>query len=71
MAISSRAKISLQVNRGPGGKYRWVVRRGARVVATSLETYARSDAAKRSLRHVITKLAPLVGVTIRNARNTR
>lgn len=71
MAISSRAKISLEVTKEGNGKYRWVVRRGASAIALSIETYARSDAARRSLRHVIKKVAPLVGVTVRSTRTPR
>ena len=40
-------------------------------IAFSHETYARSDAARRSLRHVIKKVAPLVGVTVRSTRTPR
>jgi len=71
MATPSRAKLELEIRKGPGGKYYWQIWRGDSLVGRSHELYARSDAARRSLRHVIKQIAPLVGVAIRTTKGTR
>lgn len=71
MAAPSRAKLELEIRKGLDGKYYWQVWRGDFLVARSHELYARSDSARRSLRHVIKQIAPLVGVAIRTTKSKR
>lgn len=71
MAAPSRAKLSLRVFKTARGQYGWIIWRGEDMVARSVEHYSRSDAARRSLRHVIKQIAPLVGVAIRTTKSKR
>lgn len=71
MAAPSRARLVLSIVKTSGGKYIWQIWRGDDVVANSVERYSRSDAARRSLRHVIKQIAPLVGVAIRTTKSKR
>lgn len=71
MAAPSRAKLTLYIVMAERGKYIWQIWRGEDMVARSVERYSRSDAARRSLRHVIKQIAPLVGVAIRTTKSKR
>lgn len=71
MAAPSRAKVTLVIAKRISGKYGWFILRGDTGIAQSTESYSRSDAARRSLRHVIKQIAPLVGVVIRTTKSKR
>ena len=71
MAAPSRAKITIVVGKHTPTRYGWEILRGAALVARSTERYSRSDAAKRSLRHIIKQAAKELGGTVRFNRSTR
>lgn len=64
MAKPSRAKILLLPVQRTTGTWGWEIRRGTRVIAASKESYARKDALRRSMRHLIKQIAPQVGATV-------
>lgn len=71
MASPSRAKITIEVSKHTPTKYGWEILRGAAVVARSRERYSRSDAARRSLRHIIKSVATELGGTVTFKSSTR